>query len=118
MDKIKVVELAVEGGGCTIFGQYSEGHWLFWEEGSSFGLGENDDEEVRSWKSEPTESLEEVLPTDWPYFNPVSVHPEFVSWFRVHFEPVAETSALVKERWWHVFEQRDSTAMSLGTLDL
>lgn len=97
MEKVVIADLAVEGGGFTIYGQEIEGRWFFWEEGSSFGLDENDDEEIRSWKSEPKESLESVLPNQWPLFHPWHLHAEFVTWFVERF-PLALESLSVPDR--------------------
>nr|WP_309695090.1 hypothetical protein [Armatimonas sp.] len=114
MDKVTIAELAVEGGGCTLFGQEIEGRWFFWEEGSSFGFDENDDEEIRSWESERKESFEELVPKDWPYFHPTSIHPDFVSWFSERFDLAMEQlnfrgnermKEIVERRWRRIFEK-------------
>ena len=51
-------------------------------------LDDNDDEAWQSWTSEPVNSLDLVLPKDWPIFFPTSIHPEFVGWFRTNFDAV------------------------------
>ena len=43
-DKVLVAEIAVEGGGQSVFGKRCEGGWSFWTEGTSMDLDENDDE--------------------------------------------------------------------------
>jgi hypothetical protein len=52
VDKLLIAEMAVEGGGITIFGSQSEGIWSFRTEGRSLDVDENDDEVWRSWSSE------------------------------------------------------------------
>ena len=49
LDKVLIARIAVEGGGVTIFGRKSKGAWLFWTEGNSIDLDENDDETGGSW---------------------------------------------------------------------
>ncbi len=86
MDKITVADLGVEGGGLTIYGKQAGVSWSFWTEGTSMALDENDDEEWRSWTTEPVADLNSVLPADWPLFYPTKIHPEFRGWFRDHYE--------------------------------
>lgn len=108
MDKVTVAELVVEGGGITIFGQEIEGRWLFWEEGSSFGLDENDEEEYRHWESERKESFEELIPKDWPGFRPVLIHPDFVSWFAERFDQAVNQmryQPMAERHWRRIFEK-------------
>jgi len=86
MDQITVADLGVEGGGLTIYGKQAEGSWSFWTKGSSIALDENDDEDWRYWTTDPVADLSSVLPTDWPLFYPMEIHPEFRGWFRDHYE--------------------------------
>ena len=72
MDTPLIAEIGMEGGGVTIFGRNSKGAWLFWTEGTSMELDENDDEIRRSWSSDPANDLELVLPGDWPPFHSVT----------------------------------------------
>lgn len=88
MDKLLIAQMAVEGGGITIYGSQAKGVWSFWTEGNSIDLDENDDEVWRSWSSEPVSSLDFVLPKDWPVFYPSKIHPEFVEWFRRNYDKV------------------------------
>ncbi len=91
MDKITVADIGVEGGGLTIYGKQAGSSWTFWTEGTSWGLDENDDEECRSWTTEPVADLNSVLPANWPLFFPVEIHPEFKGWFRDHYEKACST---------------------------
>ena len=82
-EKEKVLELGVEGGGATIFRTpLDSGGWQFHVEGSSMYLDENDDEDWRSWTSEPVQTIREALRSvaedgSWVFFHPISVHPEY-----------------------------------------
>ena len=53
MDKITVAQLEMEGDWLTIYGKQAGVSWSFWTEGTSMGMDENDDEEWRSWTTEP-----------------------------------------------------------------
>jgi hypothetical protein len=82
-EKEVVLELGVEGGGATIFRTpLGSGGWQFYVEGSSMYLDENDNEDWRSWRSEPVLNIEEALRSvandcSWIFFYPVTVHPEY-----------------------------------------
>lgn len=82
-EKEKVLEIGVEGGGATIFRTpLDAGGWLFHVEGTSMCLDENDDEDWRSWTSEPVQTIREALRSvaadgSWVFFHPISVHPEY-----------------------------------------
>lgn len=82
-EKEVVLELGVEGGGATVFrNALGSGDWQFYVEGSSMYLDENDNEDWRSWRSEPVLSVEEALLSvaddgSWVFFHPVTVHPEY-----------------------------------------
>jgi hypothetical protein len=69
MNKVVVAEIGMEGGGLTIFGCQSAGHWRFSTQGTTIDLDEHDDEIWRSWSSESVESLELVLPQEWPVLS-------------------------------------------------
>jgi hypothetical protein len=71
MDKVLIARIGMEGVGVTIFGKKSESAWLFWTEGVSIDLDENDEELWRSWSSQPVSSLDLALPSEWPLFHPV-----------------------------------------------
>jgi len=86
MDKALIADIGVERGGVTIFGKKSESIWLFWTEGTSMDLDENEDEVWRSWSSESVSSLDLALPSDWPLFHPVQIRPDFLDWFRAAYE--------------------------------
>ena len=77
MDTGLIAEIGMEGGGVTIFGKKSEGARLFWNEGNSIDLDENDDEIGRSWSSKPVNDIDLVLPGDWPVFCPIADPPGF-----------------------------------------
>lgn len=77
-----VVTIATEGGGFDVFREKdSDGKWRFYQEGTSFGLDENDDEVDREWTSERFATIGEVL--DWSQlgldllaFHARDVHPD------------------------------------------
>jgi hypothetical protein len=84
MDKLLVAEMGVEGGGCSIYGRQADGSWFFWQEGSSIDFA--DEENSRSWSTEPVPDLGLVVPKEWPLYYVLNVHPEFVGWFRENYE--------------------------------
>ena len=85
-ERVLIAKLGLEGGGATILGTCIDGRWSFWDEGTSMFLDENDDEEWRTWVSEPTGHLADVVSSLWPLMSPSGVHPDFVKWFRDHYE--------------------------------
>jgi hypothetical protein len=97
--------MGVEGGGITIYGSQSNGVWSFWTEGSSMYLDDNDDEAWQSWTSEPVNSLDLVLPKDWPIFYPSEIHPDLVDWYRANYYTVKasmpEHERRSQEKHWH-----------------
>jgi hypothetical protein len=86
MDKVVIAKLGVEGGGVTIFGHRVDGVWSFWQQGTAMYLDENDDEDWRSWTTEPVPELPLALPEEWSMMYPSEVHPEFVEQFRREYE--------------------------------
>jgi hypothetical protein len=86
MDKVVVAKLAVEGGGVTVYGIEQPGGWVFWQEGISMHLDENDDEDWRPWRSEPVSDLSKALPDIWLLMYPLLIHRTFLPWFRQHYE--------------------------------
>ena len=86
MERIVVVRVGVEGGGATVYGRQVEGQWVFWQEGSSMDLDENDDECWRGWESQPVSDLLAVLPGEWYEMFPIEVHPEFKALLRAEYE--------------------------------
>jgi hypothetical protein len=85
-DRVVVAELGLEGGGATVLGFRVGGRWRFWQEGSSITLDADDGEEWQRWASEQSEDLAAVVPATWTLMFPVTVHPEFVEWFRCRYE--------------------------------
>ena len=78
MDRVLVLKIGCEGGVAGVYGREEGGVWTFWQEGSSWGLwGPNDEEETRTWRSEPVPSLAQALPRDWFRLLPVEVNPHF-----------------------------------------
>ncbi len=75
---ILIAEYGVEGGGETIFGRKQDGAWLFWTEGSSGGILDDElDDPVREWKTDERAELASLVP-DWFHFaHPIALHPEF-----------------------------------------
>ena len=101
-EKEMVLKIGVEGGGATIYRTpLGAGGWQFHVEGTSMYLDENDDEDWRSWTSEPVQTIEEALRSiaedgSWVFFHPISVHPEYRM---IVWELVQETaSKLTQER--------------------
>ena len=86
MDRVIVADLGVEGGGATIFGHIIGDRWVFRQGGSSIALDADDNEGWRTWESDSAADLSAVVPTNWPLMYPIKVHPEFVDWFRDHYE--------------------------------
>ncbi len=64
MDNIVVANLALEGGGPTVFGRQEGDHWVFWREGTSISLDANDEEVWRSWATEPVAKPSAAVPTE------------------------------------------------------
>jgi hypothetical protein len=86
MEKITVADLGVEGGGLTMYGTRTGNSWSFWSEGTSIALDENDDEIWKTWSSEPVSDLHLVVPSNWPLFYPLKIHPAFRGWFRENYD--------------------------------
>lgn len=82
-EKEVVLEIGVEGGGATIYRTpLSSGGWQYHVEGSSMYLDENDDEDWRSWSTEPVDSVRVAIQSiakdgSWVFYYPISVHPEY-----------------------------------------
>jgi hypothetical protein len=85
-EQVVIAKLALEGGGATILGTQVDGRWVFWEKGTSFVINADDSEEWKSWTSEQSRDLATLLPDFWPLMFPRAVHPDFVGWFRDHYE--------------------------------
>jgi hypothetical protein len=109
MDKIKVADIGVDGGGITIYGRHVEGVWSFWTE----GLDENDNEVVRIWSSEPVADLSLIVPSEWTIYHVLEIHPEFLGWFRERYEE-ARTSLSPDLREMQAEFQHRQWAMILG----
>lgn len=77
-----VVELAAEGGGETIFRRQTENGWVYWSDGNSMDIDEDDVDYVRSWHSPETGNFSDLLPSIWPYLSALQIHPEWRDWFR------------------------------------
>jgi hypothetical protein len=112
VDKVVIADLGIEGGGATILGTRINDRWSFWYEGSSIALDANDDEEWRAWASAQEDVLASVVPSNWPLMFPITIHPNFVGWFRDNYEAArAGLSASTQEyqtrhphwRWQGVF---------------
>jgi hypothetical protein len=109
MDKTVIADLGVEGGGITIYGRQTDGVWSFWTEGTSMDLDENDEGVWRSSSSEPVDELDLVVPVDWLMFRPVTIHPEFVEWFRAVYEESRLTLLEVQRRYHEKYRHRHWT---------
>ena len=73
-----VLDLGVEGGGLTIYRARSEaGTWVYYKRTSSIWFDDDDNEAWQYRASEPAPSFEELLGTEWAWFTPISVHPEY-----------------------------------------
>ncbi len=86
MSEIIIAELGVEGGDATIHGKQIENRWVFWQKGSSIYLDDNDDEAWRYWTGDEVDDLREALPVDWSRFSLISIHMEFLLWFRKAYD--------------------------------
>jgi hypothetical protein len=86
MENVVIVEMGVEGGGATIYGHQVSGAWTFWQEGTSMFLDDNDDEDWRSWTSEPVSELSLALPKNWWTMYATTVNPEFASQLRREYD--------------------------------
>ncbi len=84
MDKTLVAGLGVEGGDCSIYVRRGDGDWSYWQDGSSVDFA--DDDVVRRWPSEPVADLGLAMPREWPLFHVLEIHPDFLGWFREHYE--------------------------------
>jgi hypothetical protein len=86
VDKVIIARLGLEGGGATIFGRVVGDRWGFWQGGFSITLDADDNEEWRTWESDSAADLSAIVPAKWPLMFPSDVHPDFVGWFREHYE--------------------------------
>lgn len=103
-EPIKIVELLCEGGGEDVWGQCIAAQWSYWRTGNSWGLDENDDEVTTTWKTDPVDSLEQVMPEGWFWLHPRNVHPEFVeplsAWYRHAVMKLDDQQkGVLKDRW-------------------
>ena len=87
MEKVFVIEIAVEGGGECIYCTRTDGVWSYWAEGTTMDMDEADREFWRAFTTDPVSSLDLVLPKDWPNFTPIELNAEFLDWFRTAYEP-------------------------------
>ena len=85
-----IVELGYEGGGMTVYGRSAEGVWVFWSEGSSIDLDENDDEVWREWKTEESADLDTVLSDEWIMGHPIKIHPRFRDYLKAAYKKQLE----------------------------
>ena len=87
-----VLQVAGEGGGYTILGACSSGHWRFWRDGGGGDSWMFDDEpnsaavELPPTTSEPVNigfaTIDEALSNishSWPSLHPIEVHPDFAA---------------------------------------
>ncbi len=86
VEKVIVIEVGVEGGGATVFGEDNGGVWSFWQEGSSLSLDEDDHEIGSDWRTQPVGDLERALPGGWVRMFPMKIHPTFLPWVRTRYE--------------------------------
>ncbi len=93
MESIVVVELGVEGGGATVSGSKLGETWSFWQEGTSIWLDEDDGESWQPWTSDPVPDLLQALPEKWWLMYPISIHSDFLSWFREQYDIQCRTTA-------------------------
>lgn len=45
-----------------------------------------DEENSRSWSTEPVPDLGLAMPKEWPLYHALEVHPDFTAWFRDNYE--------------------------------
>lgn len=119
MDKFVVAQLGLEGGSATIMGQFAEGRWKFWNEGTSIALDENFDEDWREWVTDPSEDLGAAVPSCWLVMAPMMIHPDFVGWFRDNYEAALAAlksserdyvSRFRSEEWQQIFARTQSAS--------
>jgi hypothetical protein len=81
METQVIVEYGCEDGLVTVYGAKSEEGWLFWCHASP---ARNDYSSIdqSDWTGPRKTNLSEALGKNWSWYNPVSIHPEFVPWFR------------------------------------
>src|SRR5262245_41780804 len=87
MDPQVIVEYGCEDGRVTVYGVESEDGCLFWCKVSPSDLGDNGLGSSRDdWTGPKTANLSELLGNEWLWYCPVSIHPDFVPWFRRAYE--------------------------------
>jgi len=88
MDAQVIVEYGCEDGMVTVYGAKSEEGWLFWRHVGTADLDDNDEvgSSPRSWAGPKTANLSEAVGKNWIFYNPVSIHPDFLPWFRQAYD--------------------------------
>jgi hypothetical protein len=82
-----LVYLLAEGGGIRVFGHKKpNGSWSFLAHSTSLELDDDGNETVRVAGVPRCSDLADALPDRWFLFQPWTVHPELVSWFRENYE--------------------------------
>ena len=100
---IKILVLAAEGGGESIYAAHRDGQWAFCSEGSAMDLDEEDSEFWRHWKSDPMRSLNEAVSESWYQLAPVIEEPAFApiirDWYESAVESLREYERKQHSRW-------------------
>ena len=105
-EKELVLELGLEGGGATIYRTaVASDCWQFYVEGSSMFLDENDDEDWRSWTSEPVPTIRDALRSivedgSWVLCYPISVHSEYRNDVWELAQEIASTLPVERSEMW------------------
>lgn len=127
-EPVLIASLAVEEGGVWIYGSFEKGRWSYWQQGNAICLKDDGAEALSERRSQPSSELSKVIPNYWVQMHPLSIHPDYVYWFRISYD--AEVSKLRDEirenqrdcrnpEWQRVFGQspvsfaRDSNFMPL-----
>ena len=78
-EKELILDITCEGGGQKTFGRKDQSEWVFWSEGSSMDLDEDDVDYTSSWNTPEASDFLGTLPDKWISFHPLFLHPEFAS---------------------------------------
>ena len=84
--RIQILEVGVDGGSASIFGEESDGVWRYWNEETSMGDDESGDELWSSRTSKPSADLLAALPAFWYLMHPVEINQDFILIIRQAYE--------------------------------
>lgn len=84
-NRVLIAFLARECVGLKIYGIQEGSKWSFWS-GNSSDQGR-------------TEQLENLVPFFWPMVYPISIHPEFIDWFRDRNKIALSELGVTEQNW-------------------